>query len=56
MDLEIDDLIWIEELGKSYMITDRIPDEQSADIDIYFGEQVEECINFGVQHLKIEKL
>jgi len=54
MGLEIGDKIWIQDYG-TYFVEDRIPDYQSADLDL-FMDSLEECQKFGRKNLIVEKL
>ena len=54
MDLGMGDRIYIEGMG-TYIVEDRIPDYQEADLDIFMAN-LEECKVWGRQDLIIEKL
>jgi len=56
MDLSVGDKIWIEEFEQEFRVSDRIPDYQSADVDIYWGNDKADCRQFGRKSLLIEKL
>ena len=56
MELEIGDRIWIEEFEQEFRVSDRIPDYQSADVDVYMETSKAECRQWGRHQLKIEKL
>jgi len=55
MGLHLGDKVFIEDYG-TYEVEDIMADWVSADIDIYMDVSKQECLEWGKQSLKIEKL
>ena len=55
MELEMGDQVYIQDYG-TYVVEDRIPDYQSADLDLFYGEDLGGCLLFGRRNLIVEKL
>lgn len=54
--LSIGDTIYIEEFNRSFDVKDTLPSYQQADIDIYWGTDREDCLQYGMRNVHVRKL